>query len=149
MHSIQLQGKVESNRKVEIDSIEIDGQKGRARRVFDDDAEFYENAASFDDSIVERIKLMKDVEDESLAAANDDDASAPRASSSSARATPPASGATITIFGSHSKHKKVESKKDQRLSTPIENLSTALYRPLLSPGWLVPDWLGLLIESPL
>ena len=72
---------------VEIDSIEIDGQKGRARRIFDDDVNYDvvgKNAAlSFDDSIVERIKLMKDVEDESLVLANDDDASAPRASSSS------------------------------------------------------------------
>ena len=56
--------------------------KGRARRIFDDDVNYDvvgKNAAlSFDDSIVERIKLMKDVEDESLVLANDDDASAPR-----------------------------------------------------------------------
>lgn len=85
---------------VEIDSIEIDGQKGRARRIFDDDVKndvVGKNAAlSFDDSIVERIKLMKDVEDESLVLANDDDASAPRASSSSSSSSR-SSGASIVL----------------------------------------------------
>ena len=88
---------------VEIDSIEIDGQKGRARRIFDDDVNYDvvgKNAAlSFDDSIVERIKLMKDVEDESLVLANDDDASAPRASSSSSSSSSSSrsSGASIVL----------------------------------------------------
>ena len=86
---------------VEIDSIEIDGQKGRARRIFDDDVNYDvvgKNAAlSFDDSIVERIKLMKDVEDESLVLANDDDASAPRASSSSSSSSSRSSGASIVL----------------------------------------------------
>ena len=68
---------------VEIDSIEIDGQKGRWRRIFvdeEEDTNFTTTTtnttpkaatnAFFDDSIVERIKLMKQVEDESLMTMN-------------------------------------------------------------------------------
>ena len=68
---------------VEIDSIKIDGQKGRWRRIFvdeEEDTNFTTTTtnttpkaatnAFFDDSIVERIKLMKQVEDESLMTMN-------------------------------------------------------------------------------
>ena len=71
---------------VEIDSIEIDGERGKWRRIFADDENMSKMSVdTFDDSIVERIKLMKQVEDESLTTMNASDSGGGNSASASSR----------------------------------------------------------------